>query len=966
MIDVFVSYKSDDRERVKPIVEALENAGWEVWWDKHVEAGRAFDREIETAIDEAKCVLVVWSTTSIDSDWVRNEASEGLDRGVLVPIALDDVRPPLAFRRQQTINMFSGASMDDVVTAVSRLAPLEATAAKDVLPCVGRDRETSDMRRVLEAVRDGTGGTVFVGGEPGIGKTRLVREVKAEAIRMGFNVLSGHCRKELALPYEPWIEQFEQTLRAIPPEQVPRMFEHHAAEVSFLLPKLVELVPNIPERVELPPEQERRFLMNGITDFMQKESEHNQPIVLVFEDLQWADDSTCLLIQHVAANVEESKILILGTFRDAELEPSSSSAAMFQTLLRERLAEDVILRRLRRPEVVQMLSQLSGKTPPEELVDLVFDETEGNPFFVEEVYRHLDEMGKIFDEDGEFVSGIHIADTEVPRGVLMVIQNRLERMSEPCRNALTLAAVVGRTFPFRLLASSSDADEDTLLEAIEEATAATLIEDLSTDREATYRFVHEQIRQTLLHNLSFPRRQRMHIKISEAMKKMKGRTIEIAHHLYAAGDAADPEETLSYLDKAIDDGLEALAFEDVLVVMDQAAELVDSDEERARLARRRARALRGSNDIEGAAAVLTDAIETIKDVELEQGLYMEKIQQLVDSYRADASIGDLELILKKARDASDEALELRAMLLLTRAKYQQSLDQPGKAQEWFDVTNQTIELARKSGDQKSLARALLSSNHALDYWPERRGEIHANVEEAYQISHASGDEGLEIEAQRVGLQIQGLGAGESELEAENIRARLVARRDPLQLKEYLFWMMWQMYHLGKPKRCVEVATEDIDLSYQLGLPPVQYPTIRGLAHLDLGQFEEAHKSISQEVAGGEYRFGKAFQNYGFLQYHYSLNDLDTAFKITRDLIPEMVALKRSWMIEALMAQIGRDIFPCRRKSRQRLGNSLMRWSLRRPRLMATGQFQRVFKYSWTETWKRQSCSMKRGQVILRR
>lgn len=907
MIDVFVSYKSDDRDRVRPIVEVLEAAGWEVWWDKHVEAGRAFDREIENAIDGAKCVLVVWSATSIDSDWVRNEASEGLDRAILVPVVVDDVRPPLAFRRQQTIDFHSKQNFDEVVTAVARLVPLKATTAKDVLPCVGRERETGDLRRVLEAVRDGTGGTVFIGGEPGIGKTRLIRDVKAEALRQGFNVLSGSCRKEIALPYEPWIEQIEQTLRSIPADQAAAMFRDQAAEVSFLLPQLAELIPDIPARVELPPEQERRFLMNGITALFQSQAENNKPLVLVFEDLQWADESTCLLIQHLAERIEDSRLLILGSYRDADMETSSPSAKMFQTLLRERLAEDIILRRLRRPEVVQMLNQLAGKPAPEELVDLVFEETEGNPFFVEEVYRHLLELGKIFDADGEFLSGIHIADTEVPRGVLLVVQNRLERMSDACRSALTLAAVVGRTFPFRLISTSSDLDEDALLEAIEEAEAATLIEDLSTGREASYRFVHEQIRQTLLHDLSFPRRQRMHIKIAEAMKTSRGRTIEIAHHLYAAGDAADPDETLSYLEKTIEEGLEALAFEDVLVVMDQAAELADDDETRTRLGSRRARALRGSNNIDGAVAALAETIDSVSDPDLELILYLEKIQILVDAYRADATIDDINMILAKARATSDAALELRLQLLLSRANYQQSLDQPGKAQVWLESNTKAIDLARKSNDQNALARALMASINVLDYWPERRSEILANIKEAHKIAHESGDEGLELEAKKIGLQRQLPGAGDTELESENIRKRLIAIRDPLQLKEYLFWMMWQMYHLGKARRCVEVSTEDIELSRELGLPPVQYPTIRGLGYLDLGRFKEAHASISEEVTGGEYRFGEAFQNYGFALYYYHLNDLETAFDRIRELIPELVALKRNWIIESLVVLIGRDI-----------------------------------------------------------
>jgi hypothetical protein len=342
--------------------------------------------------------------------------------------------------------------------------------------------------------------------------------------------------------------------------------------------------------------------------------------------------------------------------------------------------------------------------------------------------------------------------------------------------------------------------------------------------------------------------------------------------------------------------------------MDQASELASTDETIGRLASRRARAFRGSNNIDGAVAALTEAIETVSDPAIELGLYMERIKILVDAYRADATIDDLNMIIGKARTSSDEALELQAHLLLTRATYQQSLDQPGKAQAWAEANMATIELARKYGDQHALARALMNSSHYLDYWPERREEANANVIEAQQIAKASGDDGLELEAQILGLQTLILAANATEIEAENIRNRLVARRDPLQLKEYLFWMMWHMYHIANARRCVEVATEDIELSKDLGLPPVQYPTICGLGYMDLGRFQEAHAAISDEVATGEYRFGLAFQNYGFALYHYHLNDLTTAFQIIRDLIPEMLALKRNWMIEALIAQIGRDVF----------------------------------------------------------
>ena len=108
MADVFVSYATEDRERVTPIVDAIQAAGLSVWWDRRIGVGQSFDREIEQQLDACTCVVVVWSRLSVESDWVRNEAQEGFDRGILVPILLDDVKQPLAFRRVQAARYFTG------------------------------------------------------------------------------------------------------------------------------------------------------------------------------------------------------------------------------------------------------------------------------------------------------------------------------------------------------------------------------------------------------------------------------------------------------------------------------------------------------------------------------------------------------------------------------------------------------------------------------------------------------------------------------------------------------------------------------------------------------------------------------------------------------------------------------------------------------------------------------------------
>ena len=166
MVDVFVSYSSRDRERVKPLVDELQHAGWSVWWDRAINAGTAFDREIETALDEARCVVVAWSKTAVESEWVRNEAHEGLERGLLVPVSLDDVRPPLAFRRLHTIALDTdGPGLESGLEMLKRAIAALAPPREDVEDSLIKGREAyqrhdwqaaydllarCDGRRVLE------------------------------------------------------------------------------------------------------------------------------------------------------------------------------------------------------------------------------------------------------------------------------------------------------------------------------------------------------------------------------------------------------------------------------------------------------------------------------------------------------------------------------------------------------------------------------------------------------------------------------------------------------------------------------------------------------------------------------------------------------------------------------------------------------------------------------------------------
>ena len=466
-------------------------------------------------------------------------------------------------------------------------APTAGPAVAERTPFVGREAERADLRRLLDQSIRSQGALVMIGGEPGVGKTRLAEELLLEARQRSVLALTGHCYEmEGAPPYVPFVEILETAARVIPPPALRETLGDSAPEVAKLLPELRRLFPDIPPPLELPPEQERHYLFNSVREFLARAG-RAQPLLLILDDLHWADDATLLLLQHIAQQLREVPVLILGTYRDVELDVGRPLARALEGLLRQRLAHRIALRRLPQDGVAAMLRALSGQEPPAPLVQAVYAETEGNPFFVEEVFQHLAEEGKLFDAQGRLRPDLEVGELEVPEGVRLVIGRRLERVCEDCQRVLTAAAVIGRGFSFELLDALGEVQTDALLDAVDEAERARLITAASDGPEARFTFAHELIRQTLVSGLSLPRQQRLHLRVAEAIERAYSRSSEehaadLAHHLYRAGAAADAEKTVRYLKLAGDQALAAVAFEDALRDFEDALSVQPADDRRAR------------------------------------------------------------------------------------------------------------------------------------------------------------------------------------------------------------------------------------------------------------------------------------------------------------------------------------------------------------------------------------------------
>jgi class 3 adenylate cyclase/tetratricopeptide (TPR) repeat protein len=479
---------------------------------------------------------------------------------------------------------------------------------------IGRDEERAQLRRLMENAAGGSGALVLIGGEPGVGKTRLAAEISEEAALRGFLAFTGRCyESEGTPPYIAFTEILEAARRSVPAEPFREALGESAAEVARIVPELRTLFPDIPPPLELPPEQERHYLLNSVRDFVERAA-RIAPMVVVLDDLHWADDSTLMLVERIAEKIHEFPALFVGTYRDVELDVERPLARTLDDLLRRRLAQRISLRRLGSEGVEEMLRALSGQEPPSPLVKVIYGETEGNPFFVEEVFKHLVEEGRLLDASGNFRADLRIEDVDVPEGVRLVIGRRLQRLGEAGRKALTAAAVVGKAFSYDLLATLEDVEEEMLLDAMDDAQAAGLIAPASQGPEAHFVFSHELIRQTLLANVALPRRQRLHLRIAEAIERSHGDSLDewaadVGHHLFQAGTAADPGRTSSFLTRAGDRSFDAAAFEEALRFYEDAMAVAPESEARTDLLSKIGAAHRGSGQWERALEVWRELLD---------------------------------------------------------------------------------------------------------------------------------------------------------------------------------------------------------------------------------------------------------------------------------------------------------------------------------------------------------------------
>jgi predicted ATPase/KaiC/GvpD/RAD55 family RecA-like ATPase len=401
----------------------------------------------------------------------------------------------------------------------------------------------------------GEGGLVFVHGEAGIGKTRLVRELGAYARSRGVQVLYGRCpalfRMDGVPPYILWKEVVKEYLEACTPEQLHRVIGYYPAEVAKLVPEVSQKLRSIPQSFPISPEQEQNRLFEAVSQFITNISRET-PLLVVLDDLQWTDPSSLLLLHYLARGVQRTPLLLLGAYRSSDINDKHPLSPVLTELNRERLPQSISLKRMSLDDISEMIRQiLEQDDVPTEFCKMVYEKTRGNPFFAEEVIKSLKEEEVIYREENKWKIR-EVSRIEFPETVKSVLKTRFARLDEECQSVLTFASFVGNDFTLEAMCALTGIEENKLLELIDKILKTGLIKEREVRGEGVCSFADILVRDVVYDEVSLLKRKKLHGVVGRALEKAYAKKIdehfgELASHFLESGDK---DKALDYFLKA--------------------------------------------------------------------------------------------------------------------------------------------------------------------------------------------------------------------------------------------------------------------------------------------------------------------------------------------------------------------------------------------------------------------------------
>ena len=731
--------------------------------------------------------------------------------------------------------------------------------ARSEAPLVGRHQELAELLR-LWAQTSGSSSApaasaagrapriVCLAGEAGIGKTRLVAELALRAHEAGAVVLAGRAPRQALVPYQPFLEALRHYFTAAPLSDLRAAVSEFGGELGRLVPELRRRVPDLAPAVPGESETERYRLFEAVVGLLSAIST-KAPILLVLDDLHSADRPTLLLLRHLARATEPAPLLTLIVYRSEA--PEGGLADVIADLRRDGLIAQLEIGGLSERESAQLVRIRAGEAPSSVLAGQLYAATEGNPFFIEEIVRHLLGSGVRVGD----ATGSDLRRAGLPDGVKEMIALRLARLASETVELLRVAAVIGRDFAPAQVEELVPLDEERFLAALEEALDAGLLLEPRAD-PGRYSFSHALIREVLYEGMSAERRARIHARVGEALERQPNAAVgELAMHFTRAASPADAEKAIAYATTAGRQAAAVYAHEDAAEHYSRALQVLTRFDPHARERRCELLLLVGEARLRaGERLAARAALMEAATLAIELGDSVRLARAAIGAsqrYVQPPGVIDTELIalLERALELTEGQMTVDRVTLLSRLTG--ALYYGPDRSRMIELSAEAASLAERLGDPVAIAHARAARRRALwDPWhlPER---LAASTE---MLRCARRARNLELQLQgHAWLILDLLEGGDRDGVDAQIEAFVQGAeplRDPLYLWQSTVWRAMIALLDGNLQRAEELAAEALAAGAPAeGVTATQYYAIQLLGiRREQGRMDELEQAARQMTA----------------------------------------------------------------------------------------------------------------------
>jgi DNA-binding CsgD family transcriptional regulator/transcriptional regulator with XRE-family HTH domain len=595
--------------------------------------------------------------------------------------------------------------------------PSTTSSLTPPLALVGREYEFGILTEAIEQAISGRGQVILLAGEPGAGKTRLAEELTGHTNALHIQTAWGKCYPGAGAPaFWPWIQLLRTLLNRYDPALLRTCLGDGAKDIVQILPELRKWWSDLPPTI-LEGDTARFRLYDSVTTFLRNLADE-RPLLIVLDDLQWADHSSLLLLEFLAREIQESRLLLLGLYRDTDVTAAEPLASVTPEITRQPANRHLTLPGLSHHEVRTMIELLVAGAIPAGLDAQVANRTAGNPFFIMEMVDFLKTSGF-----ANLPTGQDEWQAAIPTGVRELIRQRLRQMPDDCQNALGVASVIGREFDLRLLREVSQLPTDQLLDTLDIAVRARILE-APGGIAVNYRFIHDLIRETVYDELPPSRRVELHDKVGRALERLSRRETSpqygrVAHHFLLAAPLDGYEPAIRYLTLAGDQAMESIAYDNAAEYFGKAVDLLRHSGELdtqhgAELVLRLGEAQRRAGNIPRARETFQNAAEIARHRNLPEHLARAALGVsggIVLVGRDDEAARTLLDEASKLLGTDDSALKAECLARKALA-FPMTVSEEDTGFQ-FNISREAVAIARRVGDPGSLAIALHARHRDL-------------------------------------------------------------------------------------------------------------------------------------------------------------------------------------------------------------------------------------------------------------